>query len=97
MAMEPDTAAVPGRSHEDPGYGQSRMGRMPPQDVEAERSVLGSMLLEEQAVSETMAVLHGDDFYRPAHGRIFEAMATALRRHSLRQPGPAGRLASFQN
>jgi replicative DNA helicase len=52
-------------------------GRLPPQDLDAERSVLGAMLLEEGAAAETFALIHPEDFYRPAHGFIFEAM-TAL-------------------
>ncbi len=57
-----------------------RGARLPPQDVDAERSVLGAMLLEEEAVSETMALIKPEDFYRPAHGRIFEAMTLLYER-----------------
>ncbi|HET6344626.1 MAG TPA: replicative DNA helicase [Myxococcota bacterium] len=53
---------------------EPRHGRLPPQDVDAERSVLGAMLLDDGAVSEAMALLTPDAFYRPAHGRIYEAM-----------------------
>jgi replicative DNA helicase len=59
---------------------RERRGRVPPQDTEAERSVLGAMLLEESAVSEMMALLCADDFYRPAHARIFEAMTRLYER-----------------
>lgn len=58
-----------------------RHGRVPPQDTDAERSVLGAMLLEEGAVSEVMGLLRPDDFYRPAHARIFEAMGTLYERN----------------
>ena len=48
--------------------------RLPPQDVHAEQSVLGSMLLSKDAISDTVEVLRGVDFYRPAHESIFEAI-----------------------
>jgi replicative DNA helicase len=51
-----------------------RQGRVPPQDLDAERSVLGAMLLEKEALNEVFQSLHPDDFYRSAHSRIFEAM-----------------------
>ena len=49
-------------------------GRIPPQDLDAEMSVLGALLLEPAASHEIMGTLKVDDFYRPAHGRVFEAM-----------------------
>ncbi len=48
--------------------------RLPPQDVHAEQSVLGSMLLTKDAIADTVEVLRGVDFYRPAHESIFEAI-----------------------
>jgi replicative DNA helicase len=50
-------------------------GRLPPQDLDAEQSVLGAMLLSEAAVSEATEVLKAEDFYRGGHGEIFAAMA----------------------
>jgi replicative DNA helicase len=60
---------------------RERHGRIPPQDTDAERSVLGAMLLEEGAVSEVMALLQPEDFYRPAHARIYDAMGTLYERN----------------
>ncbi|MFZ1285950.1 MAG: replicative DNA helicase, partial [Candidatus Phosphoribacter sp.] len=48
--------------------------RLPPQDVHAEQSVLGSMLLSKDAIADAVEVLRGVDFYRPAHESIFEAI-----------------------
>ena len=47
-------------------------GRLPPQDLDAEQSVLGAMLLSEAAVSEATEVLKAEDFYRGGHGEIDE-------------------------
>jgi len=48
--------------------------RLPPQDVPAEQSVLGGMLLSKDAIADCVEVLKGGDFYRPAHESIFEAV-----------------------
>ncbi len=46
----------------------------PPQDVAAEQSVLGGMLLSKDAIADVVEVLRGTDFYRPAHELVFEAV-----------------------
>jgi replicative DNA helicase len=48
--------------------------RQPPQDVQAEQSVLGGMLLSKDAIADVVEVLHGADFYRPAHQIIFDVI-----------------------
>jgi replicative DNA helicase len=48
--------------------------RQPPQDVAAEQSVLGGMLLSKDAIADVVEVLHGPDFYRPAHQVIFDCI-----------------------
>ena len=54
-------------------------GRTPPQSIEAELSVLGSMMLKPAAVSQAVELLHAEDFYRQAHRAVFEAMELLLR------------------
>jgi replicative DNA helicase len=48
--------------------------RQPPQDVAAEQSVLGGMLLSKDAIADVVEVLHGNDFYRPAHQVIYDCI-----------------------
>ncbi|HEY5837285.1 replicative DNA helicase [Streptomyces sp.] len=48
--------------------------RVPPQDLDAEQSVLGGMLLSKDAIADVVEVLKGADFYRPAHETIFTAI-----------------------
>jgi replicative DNA helicase len=48
--------------------------KLPPQNVEAEQAVLGAILLDNQALYRTLEILDPDEFYRPAHQRIFKAM-----------------------
>jgi replicative DNA helicase len=51
----------------------STFDRTPPQDIEAEQSVLGGMLLSKDAIADVVEVLRSADFYRPAHGLIYDA------------------------
>ncbi|MDO8547442.1 MAG: replicative DNA helicase [Nitrospirales bacterium] len=48
--------------------------KLPPQNVEAEQAVLGAILLDNQALYKAIELIGADEFYRPAHRRIFEAM-----------------------
>ncbi|WP_456857235.1 replicative DNA helicase [Geodermatophilus sp. SYSU D00691] len=48
--------------------------RQPPQDVAAEQSVLGGMLLSKDAIADVVEVLNGNDFYRPAHQVIYDTI-----------------------
>ncbi len=49
-------------------------GKVPPNDLEAERAVLGSILLDNVALSNVEGILAAADFYHPAHGVIYEAV-----------------------
>lgn len=49
-------------------------GRVQPQNLEAEDSVLGSLLLDSDAMLRVADLLRPDDFYHPAHAAIYEAM-----------------------
>jgi replicative DNA helicase len=48
--------------------------RLPPQNLDSEQAVLGSILIDRDAIIEVADFLHAEDFYRQAHGRIFAAM-----------------------
>ncbi|NPV60423.1 MAG: replicative DNA helicase [Actinobacteria bacterium] len=50
-----------------------RHDNLPPHSLEAEQSVLGSMLLSHDAVAEVSEVLNPEDFYKESHGLIFQA------------------------
>jgi len=54
--------------------------RVPPQNVEAERAVLGGVLLDPEAATKAIEILGPGDFYRPAHGKIFDAMITLFKK-----------------
>jgi replicative DNA helicase len=48
--------------------------RTPPQDVAAEMSVLGGMLLSKDAIADVVEQIRGNDFYRPSHEAIYDAI-----------------------
>jgi replicative DNA helicase len=50
--------------------------RLPPQSLEGEMSVLGGVLLENEALNKALEVLRPDDFYREAHRKIFNSLIT---------------------
>jgi len=70
MAIRPSVVEGGGsRASASPAY-----ERIPPHNTEAEESVLGSMLLSRDAIAEVLELLREDDFYRPAHRTVFNAI-----------------------
>jgi len=57
--------------------------RLPPQNMEAEQSVLGSLLIDRNAIVRIAPFLQAADFYRDAHGQIYTAI---LELHERREP-----------
>ena len=57
--------------------------KIPPQDIEAEQSVLGALMIDKDAVASVADLSVPDDFYKKAHGVIFEAV---LKLWSKREP-----------
>ncbi len=54
--------------------------RVPPNDIAAEAVTLGSMILKSSIVPEIKGVVSADDFYRPAHQSIFDAICKMMDR-----------------
>lgn len=54
--------------------------KQPPQNLEAEQSALGSMMLERSALEVGMGILVAEDFYRPAHQEVFLALIAQFHR-----------------
>ncbi|KKK93411.1 hypothetical protein LCGC14_2693160, partial [marine sediment metagenome] len=51
-----------------------RLDRVPPQNLEAEQSVLGAILIENHALNRAIEVISEGDFYRESHRRIYAAI-----------------------
>ena len=54
--------------------GSVLLDKIPPQNLEAEMAVLGSMLLDEDAISVASEMLDSGSFYKDSHRKIFEAI-----------------------
>lgn len=50
------------------------LGRIPPHSIEGEQSVLGSMILDKNAIVTAMEILRPSDFYKEAHREIYESI-----------------------
>ncbi|MDH3443803.1 MAG: replicative DNA helicase [Deltaproteobacteria bacterium] len=53
---------------------EDNLRKIPPQNLEAESSVLGGILLENEAINIVLELLRPEDFYRESHRKIFRAM-----------------------
>jgi replicative DNA helicase len=53
---------------------RARGSRIPPHDLTAEESLLGAMMLEPEAIAAAAGVVRAEDFYKPAHLHIFDAV-----------------------
>src|SRR6266498_5681800 len=69
MAIRPSLAEGGSPGDSSPSY-----ERVPPHNIEAEESVLGSMLLSKNAIAEALELLREEDFYRPAHRTVFRSV-----------------------
>lgn len=49
--------------------------KLPPQNIEAEQSILGGLLLDKEAWDQVSDILTAEDFYRPSHQKLFDAIA----------------------
>ena len=59
---------------------QSVGGRVPPNDLDAEESLLGAMLLSRDAIAAALECCKAEDFYKPAHAHIFAAICALYTR-----------------
>lgn len=59
----------------DDDFEQPRADQTPPFDLDAEKVVLGSMILSSRAADEIIEILNPTDFYRPAHETIYRTLA----------------------
>ena len=69
MALTDERAVARSTSVPDHAY-----DRQPPQDLSAEQSVLGGMMLSKDAIADVLESLRSNDFYRPAHQVIYDCV-----------------------
>ena len=51
-----------------------QLDRLPPQNIEAEQSILGAILIDNDALPKALEIIDPEDFYKTSHKKIFEAM-----------------------
>lgn len=49
--------------------------KLPPQNIEAEQAILGALLLDKEAWDQVSDIITAEDFYRPAHQKLFSAIS----------------------
>ena len=69
MALTDDRTSAAGPAENGNGF-----DRQPPQDLTAEQSVLGGMMLSKDAIADVVEVLRPNDFYRPAHQLVYDCV-----------------------
>jgi len=77
MALADDRGAArprPVRAADEGADPNGTFDRQPPQDLTAEQSVLGGMLLSKDAIADVVEVLRPDDFYRPNHQTVYDCI-----------------------
>ncbi len=50
--------------------------RVPPHNLQAEESLLGAMMLSKDAIAAGVELVGADDFYKPVHGHVFDAITS---------------------
>jgi replicative DNA helicase len=70
VALTDDRTSAPPPSE----GGNNGFDRQPPQDLTAEQSVLGGMMLSKDAIADVVEVLKPGDFYRPAHQLVYDCV-----------------------
>jgi len=53
---------------------ESQLEKVPPQNVEAEQSILGAILIDNEALPKALEIIDNEDFYKLTHRKIFNAM-----------------------
>ena len=56
-------------------------GKIPPQNLDAEKSLLGAILIDEEVLADAAEITHASDFYDKNHGLIFGGMMRLFEKH----------------
>ena len=59
----------------------NQSGRLTPQDIDAEKSLLGAVLLSDESFPDILEKLSAKDFYDQSHQKIYQAMANLYANH----------------
>ncbi|HPP07407.1 MAG TPA: DnaB-like helicase N-terminal domain-containing protein, partial [Syntrophorhabdaceae bacterium] len=60
---------------------QERKDILPPQNIEAEQSLLGGLLVDSEAINRVIDMVSPEDFYRDAHAKLFKIISDLYERN----------------
>ncbi len=78
--MEPHSESI--YDHDQSQNTSNSRGRIPPQDIIAEKSLLGAILLSDTIFPDVLETVKSTDFYSPNHAQIFLAMTNLYERNT---------------
>ena len=55
---------------------ESQLEKVPPQNVEAEQSILGAILIDNEALPKALEIIYNEDFYKLTHRKIYCSAST---------------------
>jgi replicative DNA helicase len=76
MSEQPPSSSPSSPSSSQPRSSSGGGGRVPPNNLHAEESLLGAMLLSRDAIASAVEIVHVADFYKPANGHIYDAITS---------------------
>jgi replicative DNA helicase len=74
MDIQPENGRKPASRIKNASVSINDLGKVPPQAVDLEQAVLGAMMLEKNAVTDTIDILKPSSFYDPKHQYIYNAI-----------------------
>jgi len=60
---------------------ESHIDKLPPQNIEAEQSIIGAILIDNEALPKALEIIGTDDFYKTSHRKIFRSMVELFDRN----------------
>ena len=60
---------------------ESHIDKLPPQNIEAEQSIIGAILIDNEALPKALEIIGIDDFYKTSHRKIFRSMVELFDRN----------------
>src|SRR5256885_13332589 len=88
MALAQQSTAAYASTRQEGADPQLLALKVPPHSIEAEQSLLGALLLDNQAFDRVADLVTGEDFYRDDHRRLWRHIARLIEAGQPPRPGP---------
>src|SRR5271169_6776733 len=70
----------PAQRNKTQNFADLQVGKLPPQALELEEAVLGALMLEKEALTNTIDKLKEEHFYKESHRKIYHSITTLFHR-----------------